>query len=272
MRGEAEDPSTFRERLADEAEAVLLEVPQPAVNQPRRPARRPDGDVLAFHEGGPQIPRHRIQKGAATDDPAADDDDIECAVGQRAERPPAGIRSHLAGQATGGSSGSPTSSIASPPAGSGRGRAIRQSAAAVPRIRITIRSGVLNTTSCALVGRKPVTIAAPSTTTTQAPLRSSTSRSPTVRSATIRLAWDADGRDEHAPGERLAHLLAEAGLWPVERDREIGPDRRIGRLAAGEVDGGGRVDREHGHHRGASTVHDLDRGPDGIAEDALNAG
>src|SRR4029079_17257355 len=176
----------------------------------------------------------------------------------------------LAGHADGCSGGS--SAESSTGAASRRGRAIRHSAAPVPTMSATINSGVLKPTPWASAGRKLVTTAAPRTTTTQAPARTRTSRSPTGRSATIGLRRDPDRGDEDAAGERRAHLRAQPGLGPVERDREVGPDRRIGRLAAREVHGRRRVDGEDRDHRGAGPVDDLDGAPDRLAERAPDAG
>ena len=54
VRRELQDPRPFRQRLANRAELVLLEIAQPAVDEPRRPARRPDGEVVPFDERRPQ--------------------------------------------------------------------------------------------------------------------------------------------------------------------------------------------------------------------------
>ena len=54
VRRQAQQPRSLRQGFANEADTELLEVAEAAVDQSRRPARRPDGDVLALDERRPQ--------------------------------------------------------------------------------------------------------------------------------------------------------------------------------------------------------------------------
>src|SRR5688572_28161961 len=104
-------------------------------------------------------------------------------------------------------------------------------------------------------GRNPVRIAAPITTATTAPATSATCGQPGSRrglpgSATVSLRWDADRGDEDLPSVGSAAPRQQAGLGSMERNGQVGPHGRVGWFAAGEVDGGGRID---GHDRGTGT-------------------
>ena len=76
MRRELQEPGALVERLADEADVELLEVPQPAVDEPARSRGRADRDVVLLDERGTEPAAGRVEEGAAADDPAADDEDV----------------------------------------------------------------------------------------------------------------------------------------------------------------------------------------------------
>jgi hypothetical protein len=50
MRREPQEAGPLGERLPDERKPELLQVAEAAVDEPRRAARRPDGDVVALDE------------------------------------------------------------------------------------------------------------------------------------------------------------------------------------------------------------------------------
>ena len=79
----------------------------------------------------------------------------------------------------------------------------------------------------------------------------------------FRLERDADRRDQVAPGQapRLG-IQGEARLGAVERHRHVGLHHRGGAAAIGQVDAGGRVDRQHAARApGGAGVH-----PDAVDE------
>ena len=80
--GEAEQPLAFGQRLVDEAELLLLEVAQAAVDELGGARRRAGGEVAPLDEGRPQPPPGGVEGDAGAGDPAADDEQVE---GLRAE-------------------------------------------------------------------------------------------------------------------------------------------------------------------------------------------
>ncbi len=76
VRGQRQQVRALGEGLADQAEPELLEVAQPAVDQPGRARRRPGRDVVLLHERRPHPARDRIEQRSGADDPTADDDHV----------------------------------------------------------------------------------------------------------------------------------------------------------------------------------------------------
>ena len=74
------------ERLADEAEVAEAEVAQPAVDQLRRRARRARCEVVALDERDPEPVPGGDLGDAGSDDPAADDEQVEPSRPQALER------------------------------------------------------------------------------------------------------------------------------------------------------------------------------------------
>ena len=74
------------ERLADEAEVAEAEVAQPAVDQLRRRARRARCEVVALDERDPEPVAGGDLGDAGSDDPAADDEQVEPSRPQALER------------------------------------------------------------------------------------------------------------------------------------------------------------------------------------------
>ena len=68
--------------LVDEADLPLLQVAQPPVDQLGRLARGARGEVVALDQGGAQAPRGGVEGHPHPGDAAADDQDVEGAVGQ----------------------------------------------------------------------------------------------------------------------------------------------------------------------------------------------
>jgi hypothetical protein len=99
VRRKVEDARPLRKRLADEPEAVLLEIPEAAVDQPRRPRRRPDRQVVAFDQPRSEPARRRVEERPAADDPATDDEHVELPVRKCDEIPPTALegRAHRSG-------------------------------------------------------------------------------------------------------------------------------------------------------------------------------
>ena len=86
MRGElGHQQVAFPQRLADQLEVELLQVPQPAVDQLARPARGARGQVARLHQGDPQAAGRGVQRRPRTGDPAADDQHVEPLGAQPAE-------------------------------------------------------------------------------------------------------------------------------------------------------------------------------------------
>src|SRR5690349_19032381 len=68
MRRIAEESSSLGECLPDKRQVDLLEVTKTTVDEPRRPRRRADGDVVLLDERGGQPARRRVEERAGTDD------------------------------------------------------------------------------------------------------------------------------------------------------------------------------------------------------------
>ena len=64
VRREPEQPRALLQRLVDQPEVELLQVAQPAVDQPGRPPGRPRGDVALLHERSAQSAARRVQQRA----------------------------------------------------------------------------------------------------------------------------------------------------------------------------------------------------------------
>lgn len=77
MRGEPQQPSPLGARLEDEPEVAVLEIPNAAVNQPRRPARRAASEVRLLDETDAEAAQRRLQRDSAARNPAADYDHVE---------------------------------------------------------------------------------------------------------------------------------------------------------------------------------------------------
>ena len=70
------------QRLVDEPVLLLLQIPQAAVHQLRRPGRRARREVPGLDQAGAQATRRRVQRDADSGDAAADHEDVERFVGQ----------------------------------------------------------------------------------------------------------------------------------------------------------------------------------------------
>jgi hypothetical protein len=94
--GEAEQSLSLGQRLVDQPELLLLEVPQPAVDQLRGSGRRAGGEVAPLDEGRPQAPAGGVEGDTGTGDPAADHEHVEGLRGQSLEvpLPLAGVEVH----------------------------------------------------------------------------------------------------------------------------------------------------------------------------------
>ena len=97
--GEAEEPLPLGQRLVDEAELLLLEVAQPAVDELGGARRRPGGEVAPFDEGRPQPPAGGGEGDPGAGDAAADDEQVEGFRGEALEvpLPLAGVEVHRRG-------------------------------------------------------------------------------------------------------------------------------------------------------------------------------
>jgi len=82
--------------LVDEAELLLLEVPQTAVDELGRAGRRAGGEVAPLHQGRPQAPTGGVERHAGAGDAAPDDEQVEGLRGQALEvlPPLAGVEVH----------------------------------------------------------------------------------------------------------------------------------------------------------------------------------
>ena len=76
MRREREQPLALAQRLVHEPELEMLEVPQPAMNQPRRSAAGAHADVAAFDEQRLDPAERRLARNRRAVDPGADHDQL----------------------------------------------------------------------------------------------------------------------------------------------------------------------------------------------------
>ncbi len=77
MRRELEQPLALVQRLVNEPELRMLEVPQPSVDQPRRRGRRPAAQVAAIEQRHRQPAQRRLARDGGTVDPGPDDDQVD---------------------------------------------------------------------------------------------------------------------------------------------------------------------------------------------------
>ncbi|CAA9221190.1 MAG: hypothetical protein AVDCRST_MAG20-585 [uncultured Acidimicrobiales bacterium] len=73
------------ERLVDEAELALLEVPQAPVHELRRLRRRAAREVVALDQAGPQPPGGGVDGHPSAGDATADDEHVEGLVGEASQ-------------------------------------------------------------------------------------------------------------------------------------------------------------------------------------------
>jgi hypothetical protein len=95
VRGDAvEQQPALVQRLPDQPEVEHLQVPEPAVHQLARPARRAARPVAGFDDGRGQAARHRVERAARPDDATSHDQDIQLAFGHLRDRVFARRRGH----------------------------------------------------------------------------------------------------------------------------------------------------------------------------------
>ena len=75
--GQAQEALPFGQRLVDQAELLLLEVAEPAVDELRRPRRRTGGEVAPLDERRPQAPPGGVEGHPGAGDAAPDDEHVE---------------------------------------------------------------------------------------------------------------------------------------------------------------------------------------------------
>ena len=90
VRRELDHQLALEQRLADQPEVEVLQVAQPAVDELRRAAAGPRGEVGLLDERHAVAARGRVERHAGAGDPAADHDDVELAPGQGLDRALAG--------------------------------------------------------------------------------------------------------------------------------------------------------------------------------------
>ena len=75
---------------------MMLQVAQPTVDEPRRPRRRPTGNVALVEDQHPQPAQRGVAGDARAIDPGADDDEIKliCSLLHVARQP---VSSHVRG-------------------------------------------------------------------------------------------------------------------------------------------------------------------------------
>jgi hypothetical protein len=73
----------LEQRLADEAQVEVLQIPQAAVDHLRGAAGRPDRVVLALDQRDRVATGGGVQGHARAGDPSADDDEVEPLAGDR---------------------------------------------------------------------------------------------------------------------------------------------------------------------------------------------
>jgi hypothetical protein len=60
----------------------MLEIPDAAVNEPRRPAGRSTREIVLLDEGGAQASHRGVASDAGSGNPSADDEDVELLLSQ----------------------------------------------------------------------------------------------------------------------------------------------------------------------------------------------
>jgi hypothetical protein len=83
MRRDAEQGMTLGTRLEDEMDVAVLEVAHTAVDEPRRPARRPPGEIRLVHQRHREPARYRFVGDSAPGDAAADHEEVELPAAER---------------------------------------------------------------------------------------------------------------------------------------------------------------------------------------------
>ena len=73
----AHQPSSFTQRLVDQANVTVLQVAQAAVDHLRALRRRAAGEVVALDERGTQTACRGVERNADTRDPTSDDEHVE---------------------------------------------------------------------------------------------------------------------------------------------------------------------------------------------------
>ena len=82
VRGDTEQDAPFAHGLLHQAERVVFEVAQTAVDQPRGAAAGPGCEVASLDECGTEAAHGGVAGNAGTGDPAADDQNVYRRVGQ----------------------------------------------------------------------------------------------------------------------------------------------------------------------------------------------
>ena len=86
MRRDAQQDLALAHVAPHEAEVELLEVAQPPVDQPGRSRGRARAEVMLLDERDREPAERRVARDTGSDDPAADDEKIDGAVGERPHR------------------------------------------------------------------------------------------------------------------------------------------------------------------------------------------
>ena len=243
------------------------------MDEPRRARRRPGGDVVLLDERGPQAARVGVEQRAGADDPATDDDDVP-----RSRRR---ARRGRPGGASSGGSGAARARRCVVRTGRVRGGAARSARAAspVPTISTTMTSGVWKIDRLD-VGREQARSGPPRRGRRRRPRRrrGATSRQPGWRRWRPAQPRSASGgmpigATRTLPGVGRPASRQQPGLGPMEGDGQVGPDGRVGRLAARQVDRRRACRRRRsGRRRRGARDDELDGGADRLAEGAADAG
>ena len=91
MGSERQEPRSLGQRFANQPEAELLQVPQAAMDEPRRARRGAGSDVVLLDERGAHPAGDRIQQSPGPHDAATDDHDIPGVRRERRDIGPAAI-------------------------------------------------------------------------------------------------------------------------------------------------------------------------------------
>ncbi len=104
VRRQAQEAGPLAERLADEVDLHLLQVPEAAVDQAAGAGRGSDGDVVLLHQRDPEAAADGIEERPGAHDPAPDDEQVPGLVGEPfevgtapGERRPGRVRGGLVG-------------------------------------------------------------------------------------------------------------------------------------------------------------------------------